>query len=229
VIAVTFDFGQTLAELDHAFLARRLEERGVSLDAERARRETPGAWVAYGQAKQRGLVGPDAWCTFMRTLLERSGLDTTRAFLLASWLWDEQPKVNLWRKPIPGMFELAVDIQSRDIPIGIVSNSEGKLAELTAELGHASTFRVIADSGVLGIEKPDPRIYRFAAERMGVATNDIVHIGDSWEADIVGALAANARAIWFQPNEERDLSAEVRSAVDASEVRAALRDFGVPL
>jgi hypothetical protein len=37
VIAVTFDFGQTLAELDHAFLARRLEERGVSLDADRAR------------------------------------------------------------------------------------------------------------------------------------------------------------------------------------------------
>lgn len=229
MIAVTFDFGQTLLELDHACLARRLEERGVTLDAERARLETPGAWVAYGEAKRNGLLGQDAWCTFMRTLLERSGLDTTAANHLATWLWGEQPKVNLWRKPIPGMFELALDIRRRDIPIGVVSNSEGKLAELTAELGHASTFRVIADSGVLGIEKPDPRIFQFAAERLNVATSDIVHIGDSWEADIVGALAANARAIWFQPNEKRVLSSDIRSAVDASEVRAALRDFGLPL
>ncbi|MNC91184.1 Flavin mononucleotide phosphatase YigB [compost metagenome] len=86
---------------------------------------------------------------------------------------------------------------------------------------------MIADSGALGIEKPDPRIFQFAAERMNVATSEIVHIGDSWEADIVGAIAANARAIWFRPNEQRDLSSDIRSAVDASEVRAALRDFGV--
>jgi HAD superfamily hydrolase (TIGR01509 family) len=228
VIAVTFDFGQTLAELDHAFLARRASERGVHIDHERARTETPAAWTAYGEAKRNGLAGHDAWCTFMRTLLERCGLTSPLADDLAEWFWTEQPRVNLWRKPIPGMFELAIELRERGVPVGIVSNSEGKLAELAAELGHTHTFLVIADSGVLGIEKPDPRIFQFAASALGVATNEIVHVGDSWEADIVGAMNANARAIWFQPSESRELSPRVRRADDASEVRAALRDFGVP-
>lgn len=227
MIAVTFDFGQTLAELDHAFFARRAAERGATVDVALAQKETPGAWIAYGEAKRQGLTGHDAWCTFMRTLLERCGLPAERANELAEWFWSEQPKVNLWRKPIPGMFELAIELRERGIPIGIVSNSEGKLKELAEELGHASTFQVIADSGVIGIEKPDPRIFRVAADALGVSTEDIVHVGDSWEADIVGAMNANARAIWFQPNENRELSPHVRRADDAGEVRAALREFGL--
>jgi putative hydrolase of the HAD superfamily len=228
VIAVTFDFGQTLAELDHAFLVRRAGERGFRLDAAVVERETPDAWVAYGDAKRRGLTGHDAWCTFMRTLLQHSGLAAEPANDLAEWFWSEQPKVNLWRKPIAGMFELALDLRARNVPIGIVSNSEGKLKELATELGHGDTFLVVADSGVLGIEKPDPRIFRVAADAMRVSTEHIVHVGDSWEADVVGALNAHARAIWFRPNESRDPSPNVRIAMNASEVRSALRDFGVP-
>ncbi len=227
MIAVTFDFGQTLAELDHHMLAERIRERGFEIDEGRARTETPGAWSAYGEAKREGLAGRDAWCTFMRTLLERSGLSADESRAQAEWLFDQQPARNLWRKPIAGMFELALALVSADVPVGIVSNSEGKLAELVAELGHSQTFRVIADSGVLGYEKPDPRIFEYAARGLGVATADIIHVGDAWEADVVGALAAGARAIWFQPSESRELSRGIRRANDAIGTERALTDFGL--
>ena len=42
--AVTFDAGQTLVELDTAFLARRLAERGVRAEVERLDESTPLAW-----------------------------------------------------------------------------------------------------------------------------------------------------------------------------------------
>lgn len=225
-VAVTFDFGQTLAELDHEMLARRASERHVSLDARRLAEETPAAWLAYGAAKRAGLEGKHAWCTFMRTLLLRSGMNGD-VDALAEWLFDEQPRKNLWRKPIPGMFELAEELGRSGISIGIVSNSEGKLAELVAELGYERLFAAIADSGKLGIEKPDARIFSWAAAELGTEASRLVHVGDAWEADVVGALEAGARAIWFAPNEARQLPERVIAASDAHEVREALAAFGV--
>lgn len=237
MIAVTFDFGQTLAELDHEMLARRVSERGARLDAARARVESDAAWQAYGEAKRRGLSGHDAWCTFMSTLLRRAGLspmqrppaerpsdpaDSALIEEVTQWLWTEQPRENLWRKPVAGMFELVADLAAAGITLGIISNSEGKIAELVRELGIAEHFDVIADSGVIGIEKPDPRIFQFAAERLGVPTEALIHVGDAWEADVVGALGVGARAVWFAPTEERELPEGVHRARNAAELALVL-------
>ena len=48
-----------------------------------------------------------------------------------------------------------------------------------------------------GVSKPDPAIFTIALDRLGAAAGDAVMIGDSWTADIEGALAAGVRAIWF--------------------------------
>lgn len=223
--AVTFDFGQTLAGLDHAMLARRCLERGIAVDPARLEAETNAAWDAYGRAKRSGLAGRDAWLAFMEELLSRAG--ARRVGELAAWLFDEQPARNLWRKPEPGMVELVRELAASGAAVGIISNSEGRLAELVDELGWADLFRVIADSGRLDVEKPDVRIFEWAAARLEVRASALVHVGDSWEADIVGALTAGARAVWFAPADARELPAAVRAARDADEARAALRGFGV--
>lgn len=228
MIAVTFDFGQTLAELDLEFLAARLAERGARLSPARAQGESAAAWAAYGAAKRQGLVAHDAWCTFMRTLLERSKVDPPeRAAELAEWLWTEQPARNLWRKPIAGMFELVRELHAAHVPLGVVSNSEGKLSELCTELGLRECFAAFADSGVLGVEKPEPAIFQWAAERLGVPCSALIHVGDAWDADIVGAQRVGARAIWFDPQDDRPLPEGVLTAQSAAEVRRALERFGL--
>jgi HAD superfamily hydrolase (TIGR01549 family) len=228
VSAVSFDFGQTLAELDLAMLCRRALERGETLSLERAKAASADAWAAYNAAKRVGIEHREAWCTFMQALLLSAGVsEPTRAQKLADWLWYEQPSHNLWRKPIAGMFELVGELRDRGVAVGIISNSEGHLAELAAELGVADHFRAIADSGALGYEKPDPRIFHWAAERLGIGVRELVHVGDAWEADVTGALIVGARAIWFAPDDSRELPDGVRAAADAGEVRAALAAFGV--
>jgi HAD superfamily hydrolase (TIGR01509 family) len=51
-------------------------------------------------------------------------------------------------------------------------------------------FEVVAASLVVGVEKPDPRIFDWTLARLGVEPKDCLHIGDSEEDDAVGAQNA---------------------------------------
>ncbi len=220
-LAITFDFGQTLCELDSAMLAGRLAERGVTVRAERIEAGVVDAWRAYDEAIAAGLGG-HPWKTFMRSLLEGAGVAGQSVGELCDWLWTEQPRRNLWRRPIAGMIELVREIRAAGSPVGVVSNSEGRLAELIAEVGWGGDFDVVADSGRLGMEKPEPPIFHWAAERLGAPTGRMVHVGDSWGADVEGALGAGMRAVWFRARTARALPPGVRRADDAAGVRAAI-------
>jgi putative hydrolase of the HAD superfamily len=236
VRAVTFDYGQTLAELDTAFLSKRALEWGADVDATRLDAASPTAWRAYDEAKRVGKSGRDAWGRFMATLLshagvvskDRPGQDVIDS--LVEYLWEQQPRRNLWRRHIAGMKELVEDLATRGVRMAIVSNSEGRLAELLAEVGLHSYFQFVADSGLLSFEKPDPRIFEYAARGIGVAPSDTVHVGDAWVADIEGAVGVGARAIWVTPAipAGHALPSGVIACRDAAEIRSALRALALP-
>jgi putative hydrolase of the HAD superfamily len=220
--AVTFDFGQTLAELDAAMLSARLLERGLSVPAARIDAASPGAWQAYDQAIAKGVSG-HPWKTLMSRWLELAGAPRDEVAGAVDFLWEAQPTRNLWRRPIPGMIEIVRELRAAGIAVAVLSNSEGRLAELVAEIGWGDEFAFVADSGRLGFEKPDPRIFHFTAERLGVAPSEVTHVGDSLQADVLGAVRAGMRAIWFRPPMTATHPAEgVTIAQTPADVRSAL-------
>jgi putative hydrolase of the HAD superfamily len=230
VRAVSFDFGQTLAELDTGMLSRRLAERGVAVAERALDAHVVEAWGAYARAIRQG-EGGHPWKPLMRHLLARAGAPEARVEERVDWLWAEQPARNIWRRPIPGMIELCRDLVAAGVPIGVTSNSEGRLEELAAELGWRELLGPIADSGRFGHPKPDPRIFRHTAERLGIPIEAIVHVGDAWEADVEGALGAGMAAVWFDPlrTGPRALPARTWGAHDAPGLRLVLRDLGLPI
>lgn len=216
---VTFDAGQTLIDLDLPFLARRLAERGVTVEPAALEAAAPAAWARYD-----ALVDPAAghpWRELMATLLGGAGISGAAVPELVEWLWGEQPRANLWRAEIPGMVALARELGARGAHVAVLSNSEGRLAELLAEIGIADAFAVIVDSGKLGIEKPDPRIFAHTLAALG-ATGAGIHIGDSWPADVAGALGAGWRAIWYGRRAVPVDDPRVAVAHSVAEVRAAI-------
>ena len=219
-LAVTFDAGQTLIDLDLDFLATRLAERGVRVETSALRAAAPAAWQHYDRLVVRGEGHP--WKAFMAKLLE--GADVV-ADALVEWLWQEQPRKNLWRKTIPGMVELARELAARGVRVGVLSNSEGGLADLLAEIGVIDAFAAVIDSGRVGVEKPDPRIFAIALDQLGA--DAAIHIGDSWPADIEGALGAGWRAIWFRSRASMAGAGDARVPIarDAAELRATLDDM----
>lgn len=196
-VAVTFDYGQTLADLDTRMLAERAAERGLRVDPARLDAGLAAAWRAYAESIGDPAAG-HPWKRFMIELLLGAGAARAMAGPVTEWLWDQQPTRNLWRRPVPGMIELARELATAGVRVGVISNSEGRLADLIAELGWSDVFKVVADSGRLGVEKPDPRIFRWTAQRLGVEPADVTHVGDVWAADIEGALAAGMSAIWLR-------------------------------
>jgi putative hydrolase of the HAD superfamily len=229
--AVSFDAGQTLIQLDTAMLVRRLAERGVAATEAALAAAQPAAWRRYDEVMRHG--GHEApWQTFMTTLLAGAGVAAAPAAALARWLWDEQPVKNLWRQPVPGMFELARELAGLGVPVAILSNSEGKLAELIAEIGWSAPFTVIVDSGRLGVAKPEAAIFLHTAAALGVAPAEVVHVGDAYNADIVGGRAAGMRTIWFGPDAVAAAASldddGIATAADAAGVRAILAQWGLP-
>ena len=75
---------------------------------------------------------------------------------------------------------------------------------------------VLVVSEEAGVSKPDPRIFEIALERLDCRPDEAVMIGDSWAADIVGARAADIRAIWFN----RENAAPPADPADVSVIRA---------
>ncbi len=79
--------------------------------------------------------------------------------------------------------------------LGIVSNFYGNLDGILQAEGLRAHFSVVADSGVLGVTKPDPEIFLHAARALDSRPEDCVMVGDSISRDIKGAAAAGMKKV----------------------------------
>jgi len=192
---VTFDIGQTLVDLDLDFLVQRLAGRGVTVEKPALEASAPAAWRTYDTRTEAGANHP--WKAFMQALLVGAGVPGPAPTV--DWLYMQQATHNLWRKPIGPMVELVQDLRASGVKIAALSNSEGHLADLLTEIGLAPLFDTIIDSERVGVAKPDPKIFALTLDRLGVdVPNVVVHVGDSWAADVEGALGAGWNAIWYR-------------------------------
>src|SRR5690606_36993474 len=89
--------------------------------------------------------------------------------------------------------------RSRGIRVGIVSNWHSALHEILEGHGISRHCELIAISSEVGRKKPHPQIFEHSIQALAIPAARICHVGDSWEEDIVGAMNAGLRAIYFSP------------------------------
>jgi FMN phosphatase YigB (HAD superfamily) len=96
---------------------------------------------------------------------------------------------------IDGVLSALDRLAAAGLPMAVVANWDIGLHEHLARLGIAERFVTILTSAEAGAEKPDPRIFQVALDRLGVAPAEAIHVGNE-EADRLGALAAG---LAFEP------------------------------
>lgn len=87
-------------------------------------------------------------------------------------------------------------------PLALVSNWDGTARRILALTGLGSCFDVVAVSAEVGWEKPDPQIFRWTAERLGVRPEDCLHVGDNYWDDVVGAGCAAVQPVLLHRHPE---------------------------
>jgi putative hydrolase of the HAD superfamily len=92
------------------------------------------------------------------------------------------------------------------VRLGVVSNADGTVEQTLRELGVCQVgegpgvpVAAVVDSTVVGVAKPDPRIFEIALAAVGAPAARTVHLGDSIMADVAGALAAGIRPLHYDP------------------------------
>jgi putative hydrolase of the HAD superfamily len=73
--------------------------------------------------------------------------------------------------------------------LGVISNYEAWLEDLLSDLGLSELLPVRVVSGIEGVEKPDPAIFRLALDRVGVPAAEVVYVGDVPDFDYEPAAA----------------------------------------
>jgi len=115
-----------------------------------------------------------------------------------------------WRWAIPESVAALAALVAAGVPVGVVSNASGQIAELLWRGGVCqqgdgplTPVRVIVDSHLVGVAKPDPHIFDFALEHFpGVARSRIAYVGDSVTMDVGGARAAGLHPILLDPYDD---------------------------
>jgi len=83
-------------------------------------------------------------------------------------------------------------------PMVLVSNFYGNIATVLQEFKLDHIFSHIIESAVVGVRKPDPRIFTLGVEALGLPASEVTVVGDSMDKDIVPARKAGCQAIWFK-------------------------------
>jgi HAD superfamily hydrolase (TIGR01549 family) len=197
-VAVLFDAGNTLVQLDYVRLASGVSEAlGMPLSA--AALEAAAGPAALAMEQQQLRTDRERGSAYLLELFARVGVPPERTEALRNALLDMHQQQHLWAANDPRIGPALERLRAAGYRLGVISNSDGRAAAALAACGLLEHFEIVVDSGEVGIEKPDPRIFRFALEQMGLAPGDAIYVGDLYEVDVVGARAAGLDVVLLDP------------------------------
>lgn len=199
--AVLFDAGNTLIWLDHPFIVEVLREHGVETTTE-ALMEAEYAAKLLMDEMARGGTGADDRTRgriFFSEIFRQVGVPDEHMPPIAQRLFARHAERNLWGNVRARTAETLEALRRRGYRLGVISNADGRAEQALDAVGLGTHFELVIDSGRVGIDKPDPRIFRMAAEQMGVRPEEAVYVGDIYEIDVLGARAAGMQAILIDP------------------------------
>jgi len=113
-----------------------------------------------------------------------------------AWLWYE-PLMKI-ASTEPNIKQTLTALKNTGLKLGIVSNtfvSSHSLEKHLEQIGILDFFTVRVYSYEFDFRKPNPQMFKAAAEKIGVATNNILFIGDRLDKDLKPALKLGMQAV----------------------------------
>lgn len=200
---ISFDAGGTLV-YPHPpvgeVYAEALIREGLPADSEAIETRFREAF-RLAAAEPRGNISDDIEQTFWRKIVRHALGDACPPDHfedIFTWLWNEFASSRRW-KVIPEAHDTIKLLRARGYRTVILSNADSRFRQVFGELRLSEHFEKLFISAELGIEKPNPEIFRHVETMTGMSGPSILHIGDSALHD-GAAIDAGWQFLHFQPS-----------------------------
>ena len=104
--------------------------------------------------------------------------------------------------PLPNATEVLSCLKSQGYKIGLISNCSSSIPQIVKRLPFASLIDVSVYSSLVGMQKPDPRIYQLAVEQLVVEPEDCLYIGDGDSQELTGASKVGMQPVLLRLSNE---------------------------
>jgi len=102
-------------------------------------------------------------------------------------------------------------LQQLKAPKVLVSNFYGNMTTVLREMQLTDLFSAVIESAVVGVSKPDPRIFELGIDALGLQPQEVAVVGDSLRNDILPARALGCQTVWLR-GEQWDTACSGQSA-----------------
>ena len=201
ISTVVFDVGNTLHHLDHGFIAEVVTRHGWPVSGhEVAVAEYTAKAEVDAQFRARRAGGDqDRRFSYFGTILRTLHVPTAALEGVLAALHAEDTRESLWRVVDQTTLSVMAALRDRGFTLAVVSNADGRVAASLHARQLAQYFTTIVDSHVVGVEKPDARIFHIALEACNAAAAQALHVGDIYEVDVRGARNAGLTPLLLDP------------------------------
>lgn len=211
--AVVFDMGGVLVIPAPAPVSAIVQGAGIdfALDDDAAHRAHYAGVAAITKLLHADAVvesNPAVWAAYDRAYFAAAGLAADRVATAAAARHDARvggDSTEIWTHVLTENRAAFVRIAG-ERPAAIVTNNNGTAVEQCRDMafcqigaGPLASVAAIVDSAVIGIAKPDPRIFSPALEALGTDPARTLYVGDTVHADVHGAAAAGMPVVQIDP------------------------------
>lgn len=206
--AVCFDAGNVLTWFDYVRVSAVFREFGHEV--------TPEAFVnaeLLGRDRiSEVLSGPGASSAsnesvvlaYFDRIREALGVPKSDGPGLLQRFREEGDKMTLWCHTPPEVPTTLEELRRRGYPLAVISNTaRGDCERVLEHCGIRQFFPLVIDSFHVGVEKPHPKIFLAAAEKLQLQPGQILFIGDLYLIDVVGARNVGMYPVLLDPRGPR--------------------------
>ena len=136
------------------------------------------------------------WGLIFEIMFDDLGLASESRLVALETAYQRFAQPDIWLVE-PTFFELLDFCRSRHIRMFVTSNWDTRLPELLARLGISEHFAMIITSALVRYEKPSPLIFDFLVNAAGCLPEQVLHVGDDPDLDVVGAEQAGLQAALY--------------------------------
>ncbi|MBI2958505.1 MAG: HAD-IA family hydrolase [Chloroflexi bacterium] len=203
--AVFIDWYNTLARYDppsESLHGAACRSYGIDVDMQLLRAGIAEADRFYFEENIRSRVDKrlpneqvELFTKYEDIVLKRAGVAVPQGMALPIWMkmrdMSKGSAFVLYEDAAPALDEL----KKRSLLVILISNVTHDMGLVLRDLGLAGKVDHVVLPQQAGAEKPDPKIFQFAMDLAKVEAPEVVHVGDQYHVDVVGARSAGIQPI----------------------------------